>query len=210
MYKNFFKRIFDIVLSLVSLVLLFFPVLLLAAAVKIDSKGPAFFRQKRVGLYKKHFMLIKLRTMPTDTPRDIPTHEFNAHDKLSRFQKFLRKYSLDEIPQLVNIFLGDMSFVGPRPALWNQFDLVEERDKYGANDIKPGLTGWAQINGRDELELDIKAKLDGEYTKILEKGGFRAFAFDIKCLFITVFAVIKHSGVAEGETDKSKKEERNK
>ena len=167
--------------------------LIVAVLIKIDSPGPVFFKQKRVGIHKSHFMIIKFRSMPVSAPKDTPTHELkNAASLLSPFQEAIRKYSIDEIPQLFNIFLGQMSFVGPRPALWNQYDLLEERDKYGANDVKPGLTGWAQINGRDELPIDVKAGYDGEYVKRL------SFGFDCKCFFGTFFAVAKAEGVSEG------------
>ena len=162
MYKRFFKRLIDIVLSAGGLLVLAVPMLIIAAIVKIDSPGPVFFRQKRVGINKTHFEIYKFRSMPTTVPKDTPTHQFKAEDMLSKWQKFIRKSSIDEIPQLINILKGEMSVIGPRPALWNQYDLIEERDKYGANDIRPGLTGLAQINGRDELEISVKAKFDGK------------------------------------------------
>ena len=163
-------------------------------AIKIDDPGPAFFKQKRVGINKSYFNLYKFRSMKVDTP-DVPTHLLeNPEQYISRVGAFLRKTSLDEIPQMWNILRGDMSIIGPRPALWNQDDLIGERDKYGANDVRPGLTGWAQINGRDELEIPVKAALDGEYV---QKMGF---AFDCKCFFGTVLSVLKHDGVVEGGT----------
>ena len=201
MYKHFFKRFIDIVLSFTGICVLLLPMLILAIIIKIDSRGPVFFKQKRVGKNKKHFGILKFRTMRIDTPHDAPTHELSDPKKwITRVGGFLRKTSLDELPQLFNIFVGHMSIIGPRPALWNQFDLIEERDKYGANDVRPGLTGWAQINGRDELEIDIKAKLDGEY---IEKMGF---FFDVKCFFGTIFSVLKSDGVVEGGTGEMKKE----
>ncbi len=193
MYKNFFKRLIDILLSGIGIVVAALPMLIVAILIKIDSPGPVFFRQKRVGIHRSYFMIIKFRSMPVTAPKDTPTHELkNAASLLSPFQEAIRKYSIDEIPQLFNIFAGQMSFVGPRPALWNQYDLLDERDKYGANDVKPGLTGWAQINGRDELPIDVKAAYDGEYVRNL------SFAFDLKCFFGTFFAVAKAEGVSEG------------
>ena len=157
MYKYFFKRIIDIILSLLAIILLVIPMLIIAIAIKCDSKGPVFFKQKRIGIHKKHFYILKFRTMRIDTPHDAPTHELADPKKwITKVGGFLRKTSLDELPQIFNIFVGQMSVIGPRPALWNQDDLIAERDKYGANDVKPGLTGWAQINGRDELEIPVK------------------------------------------------------
>ena len=177
MYRKFGKRLMDLVLSGIALIPLSVVYLILAIAIKIDDPGPVFFRQKRVGIHKNHFEIMKFRTMKMETPRDMPTHMLkNPEQYITRVGGFLRKYSLDELPQILQIFTGKMSIVGPRPALWNQFDLIEERDKYGANDVRPGLTGWAQINGRDELPIDVKARLDGEYV---EKMGF---FFDIKCM----------------------------
>ena len=193
MYQKVIKRIIDIVLSGIGIVVAAIPMLIVAVLIKIDSPGPVFFKQKRVGIHKSRFMIIKFRSMPVSAPKDTPTHELkNAASLLSLFQEAIRKYSIDEIPQLFNIFAGSMSFVGPRPALWNQYDLIEERDKYGANDVRPGLTGWAQINGRDELPIDVKAKFDGEYVKR------QSFAFDVKCFFGTFFKVATAEGVSEG------------
>lgn len=201
MYKHFFKRLIDILLSFMGICVLLLPMLILAIMIKIDSRGPVFFKQKRVGKNKKHFGILKFRTMRVDTPHDAPTHELSDPKKwITRVGGFLRKTSLDELPQLFNILVGHMSIIGPRPALWNQYDLIEERDKYGANDVRPGLTGWAQINGRDELEIDVKARLDGEY---IEKMGF---FFDIKCFLGTIFSVLKSDGVVEGGTGEMKKE----
>ena len=193
MYQKCIKRIIDIVLSGIGIVITAIPMLIIAVMIKADSPGPVFFRQKRVGIHKTHFNIIKFRSMPVTAPKDTPTHQLkDASSLLSPFQQRIRKYSIDEIPQLFNIFAGQMSIIGPRPALWNQYDLIEERDKYGANDVRPGLTGWAQINGRDELPIDVKASFDGEYVKNL------SFAFDIKCFFGTFFAVASAEGVSEG------------
>lgn len=201
MYKRFFKRLVDLTLSFLGIVVLALPMLIIALCIKLDSPGPVFFKQKRVGIRKTHFNILKFRTMRTDTPHDAPTHELSDPAKwITRTGGFLRKTSLDELPQLFNIFCGHMSIIGPRPALWNQFDLIEERDKYGANDVKPGLTGWAQINGRDELEIPDKAKLDGEYVKKLRQGGWKAFLFDARCFCGTILSVFKGEGVVEGGT----------
>ena len=200
MYKHFLKRLIDIVLSLCGILVLSLPMLVIAIAIKADSKGPVLFRQKRVGIHKTHFYILKFRTMRTDTPHDAPTHELSDPKKwITKVGGFLRKTSLDELPQLFNIFSGKMSVIGPRPALWNQYDLIEERDKYGANDVRPGLTGWAQINGRDELEIPVKAKLDGEYVQRM------GFLFDCKCFFGTITSVLKSDGVVEGGTGEIKK-----
>lgn len=202
MYKHFFKRLIDIVLSGIGIVVLAIPMLLIAVAIKLDSKGPVLFKQKRVGLHKKHFNILKFRTMRTDTPKDAPTHELSDPKKwITKVGGFLRKTSLDELPQMFNIFGGTMSIIGPRPALWNQYDLIEERDKYGANDVPVGLTGWAQINGRDELEIPVKAALDGEYVKR------QSFLFDCKCFFGTITSVLKSDGVVEGGTGEMHKQE---
>jgi len=195
MYKSFFKRLIDIVLSFLGIVILAIPMVIIAIMIKSDDPGPAFFKQKRVGLHKKFFQVYKFRSMKMSTPHDVPTHQLeNPEQYLLKIGAKLRKYSIDELPQLFNIFKGDMSIIGPRPALWNQDDLVAERDKYGANDVKPGLTGWAQINGRDELEIPVKAKFDGEYVEKL------SFGFDCKCFFGTIKNVVKHEGVVEGGT----------
>lgn len=202
MYKHFFKRLIDIVLSLIGIVVLLLPMLIVAIIIKIDSPGPVLFKQVRVGLHKKNFTILKFRSMPVSMPKDVPTHMLqNAESNMSSFQKSIRKFSIDELPQLFCIFIGTMSIIGPRPALWNQEDLIAERDKYGANDVKPGLTGWAQINGRDELEIDVKARLDGEYV---EK---QSFLFDCKCFFGTITSVLKHDGVVEGGTGELHKNE---
>lgn len=197
MYQKIVKRFLDIMLSGIGIIVTAVPMLVVAILIKIDSPGPVFFKQKRVGIHKTHFMIIKFRSMPVSAPSDTPTHMMDAASILSPFQERIRKYSIDEIPQLFNIFAGSMSFVGPRPALWNQFDLIEERDKYGANDVKPGLTGWAQINGRDELPIDVKASFDGEYVRNL------SFMFDLKCFFGTFFKVVKAEGIVEEKCTKS-------
>lgn len=199
MYEKYVKRALDIVLSALGLLLLSWLYLLLSIAIIIDDPGPIFFTQKRIGLHKTFFKLHKFRSMKMSTPHDVPTHLLEDPDNyITRVGRFLRKSSLDELPQIWDIFIGNMSIIGPRPALWNQDDLVAERDRYGANDIRPGLTGWAQINGRDELEIQMKAKFDGEYTAVLKQGGIRAFRFDCGCLFGTVFKVLRHDGVVEG------------
>ena len=208
MYKHFFKRLIDITLSFFGIIVLILPMMFIALAVKLDSKGPVLFKQRRIGKNKKHFEILKFRTMRTDTPHDAPTHELSDPKKwITKVGGFLRKTSLDEIPQIFNIFVGQMSIVGPRPALWNQDDLIAERDKYGANDIKPGLTGWAQINGRDELEIPIKAKFDGDYVEKLNAGKFKGFAMDWKCFWGTIFSVLKKDGVVEGGTGELKKQQ---
>lgn len=201
MYSWLIKRPLDFLMSLLGILILGIPMLVIALCIKIDSRGPVLFRQKRVGRYKKHFYILKFRTMRIDTPHDAPTHELADPRKwITRTGAFLRKTSLDELPQLFNIFVGQMSVVGPRPALWNQYDLIEERDRYGANDLRPGLTGWAQINGRDELEIPEKARLDGEYAKKI------GFFFDCKCFFGTFLSVLKSDGVVEGGTGELKKQ----
>lgn len=198
MYRKI-KRLLDILLSMAGLIVLsplFFIIIIL---IKIDSKGPILFKQKRVGINKTHFNILKFRTMRLDTPKDTPTHLLKDPEQwITRVGRFLRRTSLDELPQIINILLGDMTIVGPRPALWNQFDLIDERDKYGANNIPVGLTGWAQINGRDELEIEVKAKLDGEYAKNI------SFMMDIKCILGTIFSVLKSKGVVEGGTGNRK------
>jgi len=192
-YKVFIKRILDLVLSLIGLVLLSPLILLLCILIKLDSKGPILFKQKRIGKDKEYFNILKFRTMSIDTPKDMPTHLLRNPDAyITNVGKFLRKTSLDELPQIINILKGEMAIIGPRPALWNQEDLIRERDKYYANDIKPGLSGWAQINGRDELEIPLKAELDGYYVKHM------SFLFDFKCFIGTFTSVLKHEGVVEG------------
>ena len=201
MYKRSIKRFLDIVLSCLGLILLSWLFLIIAIAIYIDDPGPIFFKQKRVGINKTYFSLHKFRSMKMSTPHDTPTHLLDNPDQyITKVGKFLRKSSLDELPQIWDIFIGKMAIIGPRPALWNQDDLVAERDKYQANDIKPGLTGWAQINGRDELEIPIKAKLDGEYVSVLNKGGLKAFMMDVKCFLGTITSVAKSDGVVEGGT----------
>ncbi len=211
MYKNFFKGLIDFVLSLVGSIILALPMLILIVAIKIDDPGPAFFKQQRVGKGKKLFWLYKFRSMKVSTPKDVPTHLLeNPEQYISRIGKVLRKTSLDELPQIYNILSGKMSIIGPRPALWNQDDLIAERDKYGANDVKPGLTGWAQINGRDELEIPIKAKLDGDYVEKLNGGFLSGFMMDIKCFFGTIKSVLKSDGVVEGGTGEIERREQEK
>lgn len=189
------KRIIDIILSLIGLILLSPIFILLILAIKLDSRGPVLFKQKRVGINKTHFNILKFRTMRIDTPKDTPTHLLeNPEQYITRMGKFLRKTSLDELPQIWNIFVGQMSIIGPRPALWNQYDLIAERDQYHANDVPPGLTGWAQINGRDELPIEVKAKLDGEYVEKM------SFFMDVKCFVGTIISVVKSDGVVEGGT----------
>ena len=195
MYQRVFKRGLDFVLSLAGILCLSWLLLGVALAIKLDSPGPVLFRQKRVGRGKRHFEILKFRTMRSDTPHDMPTHLLRSPDQyITRVGRFLRKTSLDELPQLFNILMGQMAVIGPRPALWNQFDLLAERDKYGANDVRPGLTGWAQIHGRDELEIPEKARLDGEYVKNI------SFWMDVKCFFGTIAVVLRHDGVVEGGT----------
>ena len=199
MYNKFFKRLFDFILSLVGLVLLSPLLLLTAIAIKLDSKGPVMFTQKRVGRDKKYFRMYKFRSMYIDTPHETPTHLLEDPEKyITRVGRIIRRTSIDELPQLLNILKGDMAIIGPRPALFNQYDLVAERDRYNANAVRPGLTGWAQINGRDELPIDVKARYDGEYCEKLSLG------FDIKCFLMTIGKVISHDGFVEGaavETD---------
>jgi len=193
----YFKRAFDFILSLLALIILSPVMLIIALVIRLTSPGPVFFRQKRVGLKKTHFMIYKFRTMRTDAPKDAPTHLLqNAAGFITPVGRFLRASSLDELPQLINILKGEMSIVGPRPALWNQYDLIEARDAVGANDVLPGLTGWAQINGRDELPIDVKANLDGEYVRRM------SLAFDLRCIFGTVFSVLRRDGVREGAAEK--------
>ena len=203
MYQKFGKRALDIILSGAGLLVLAIPMGILALIVKLDSKGPVLFWQKRVGIHKETFMMPKFRSMYTETPANMPTHLLNDPDRwITPVGRIYRKLSIDELPQFWSIFIGKMSIIGPRPALWNQFDLIAERDKYGANDVRPGLTGWAQINGRDELAIPVKAKLDGEYVEKL------SFLFDCKCFFGTILAVLRRDGVVEGDTDSMKKEKK--
>lgn len=210
MYKNFVKRLLDIVISGMAIIVLTVPMLIIAIIIKIDSPGPVFFKQQRVGQKKKLFTILKFRSMPVTVPKDMPTHQFDAKNQLSKWQKFMRRASIDELPQIFNIFLSQMSICGPRPALWNQDDLIAERDKYGANDVKPGLTGWAQINGRDELEIPVKAKLDGEYVAALNAGNFKGVLMDLHCFLGTIISVLKADGVVEGGTGELNKTESQK
>ena len=199
MYRKYIKRIIDFILSLVAIVIFSPFLLLIAILIKLDSEGPVLFKQKRIGMHKTHFYMLKFRTMRIDSPKDVPTHLLENPDQwITRMGKILRKTSLDELPQLFNIIKGEMSIIGPRPALWNQYDLIAERDKYGANDVRPGLTGWAQVNGRDELPIEVKAKYDGEYVQKM------SFMFDLKCLLKTVVSVIKGEGIVEGGANNKK------
>lgn len=189
------KRVIDLVLSVLAVVILSPVFLILFIAIKLDTPGPILFKQKRVGINKTHFNILKFRTMRIDTPKDTPTHLLENPDQyITKVGKFLRKTSLDELPQIFNIIKGEMAIIGPRPALWNQYDLIAERDKYNANNVRPGLTGWAQINGRDELPISVKSELDGEYIKKMN------FAFDVKCFIGTITSVLKSDGVIEGGT----------
>lgn len=193
MYRNFIKRGLDIVLSLLGIIVLAIPMLIFALIIYFEDKGNVIFKQKRVGKNCSYFNIYKFRSMKLSTPQNVPTHLLDNPDEyILKCGKWMRKFSVDELPQLFNILKGDMSIIGPRPALWNQYDLIEERNKYGANDIRPGLTGWAQINGRDELEIPVKAKLDGYYVKN------ESFLFDVKCFLLTIVKVFKHEGVVEG------------
>ncbi len=203
MYRKFVKRTIDIVLSLMGIVVFILPMLLIALVIKLDSKGPVIFWQKRIGKNKTTYMMPKFRTMYTETPSEIPTHLLESPEKyITPVGKILRKTSLDEIPQLFCILVGKMSVVGPRPALWNQFDLLECREEYGANSVRPGLTGWAQINGRDELSVEEKAAFDGEYIDKM------SFLFDCKCFFGTFLKVLKGDGIVEGVQTESRKREK--
>lgn len=198
---NIIKRILDIIISMVAILLLSPFFVIISAIIKLESKGTVFFKQKRIGKEKKEFYIYKFRTMRTDTPKEMPTHMLkNAEAYITRSGKIFRKTSIDELPQLINILKGEMSLIGPRPALWNQEDLIKERDKYNANSIRPGLTGWAQVNGRDELEIPIKAKYDGEYVEKM------SFLFDIKIFLKTIIKVFKHDGVVEGKVEREKTE----
>ena len=198
MYKKI-KRGMDFVMALMGLIILSPVFLILIIAIKLDSRGPVLFKQKRMGIHKTHFHILKFRTMRIDTPKDVPTHLLkNPEQYITKVGICLRRTRLDELPQIVNILKGDMAVVGPRPALWNQYDLIAERDKYGANDVRPGLTGWAQINGRDELEIPVKAKLDGDYTDALLHG--KGFSMDCRCFFGTFLSVLREEGVLEGGT----------
>ena len=196
MYKNFFKRFIDILLSAAGLLVLSPVLLIIAVLIKVDSKGPVLFKQKRVAKGKEHFQILKFRTMYADVPKDVPTHLLaDPESKITKIGRFLRKSSLDELPQIWNILVSEMSIIGPRPALWNQFDLIAERDKYGANDVRPGLTGLAQIMGRDELPIDVKAKYDGDYAQNI------TFANDVKIFFGTITSVLGAKGVKEGKQE---------
>jgi O-antigen biosynthesis protein WbqP len=212
MYKNVVKRLFDIVLSSIAIIVTAVPMLIVAIAIKIDDPGPVFFTQKRVGKSKNgqitYFNIWEFRSMKTSTPSDVPTHLLVGADQyLTRVGRFIRKASIDELPQIYQVFTGKLSIVGPRPALWSQEDLIAEREKYGANDIIPGITGWAQINGRDALEIDEKARLDGEYTAAINAGKFKGFVMDMKCIFGTVAAVVMRADIIEGALNEVDSEE---
>lgn len=212
MYKNVIKRLIDFILSSIAIIVLALPMLIISIVIKIDDPGPVLFKQKRVGKKKNgeitYFMIWKFRSMKISTPHDTPTHLLdNPEQYITRVGRFIRKTSLDELPQFYQVFTSKLSIVGPRPALWSQEDLVAEREKYGANDIKPGIAGWAQINGRDELEIDVKAKFDGEYAAALNAGKFKGFAMDVKCFFGTIVRVLKSDGFVEGGTGEMKKQE---
>ena len=201
MYKRFGKRALDLLLSGLGLIVLSPLFLIISIAIKAEDPGPVFFRQKRVGIHKTYFNIVKFRSMRQDTPHDMPTHLLNDPQRwITKTGRFLRKTSLDELPQIAQIFTGKMSIIGPRPALWNQYDLIAQRDQYGANDITPGLTGWAQVNGRDELEIEEKARLDGEYAQNI------SFGMDMKIFWMTVKNVLQGSGVVEGGPKEMKKE----
>lgn len=205
-YQKYVKRLVDIILSFGGLLILSIVFAVISLAIYIDDPGPVLFTQKRVGQNKQYFKLHKFRSMKMCTPHDVPTHMLDNPDQyITKVGKFIRTHSLDELPQIWDIFIGNMSVIGPRPALWNQDVLTSERDKWGANDIKPGLTGWAQINGRDELEISVKAKFDSEYSNKLKAGGIGAFVFDFKCFISTIFSVAKSDGVVEGGTGELKK-----
>ena len=199
MYEKVIKRLLDIFISGLALILLSWLFLIIAIVIYVDDPGPVFFTQKRVGKDKQYFQLHKFRTMFTSTPKDVPTHLLDNPDQyITKAGAFLRQFSIDELPQVWDIFIEKMSIIGPIPALWNQADLIAERDKYGANDIVPGLTGLAQVNGRDALAIPIKARFDGEYTRCLKIGGLTAFAMDLKCFFLTIKVVISRAGFMEG------------
>ncbi len=215
MYRCFVKRLMDIVISGIAIVLLSVPMLILALVIKVSDPGPVLFKQKRVGQKKNgqitYFNIWKFRSMKISTPHDVPTHLLQNPDQyITRVGRFIRKTSIDELPQFFQVFVGTLSIVGPRPALWSQDDLVAEREKYGANDVKPGITGWAQINGRDELEIPVKAKFDGDYVAALKAGKWKGFAMDVKCFFGTIVSVFKSDGVVEGGTGKMKKQQEEK
>ena len=210
MYKKHLKRIFDIIISSVAIIILAFPMLIVAAIIKLDSPGPVLFKQRRVGINKKEFTMLKFRSMPVSAPKEVATHLLDINTiRMTSFQKAIRKFSIDELPQLYNVLIGQLSLVGPRPCLFSQTDLIEERDKYGANDVKPGITGWAQINGRDELEIPVKAKYDGEYVLALNQGSLSGFMMDLKCFFCTFSSVFRFDGVVEGGTGELKKQSEN-
>lgn len=211
MYRKYLKRIFDILVSAVAIVILALPMLIVALIIKADSPGPVLFKQRRVGINKKEFIMLKFRSMPVSAPKEVATHLFDINSvHMTSFQKAIRKLSIDELPQLYNVFIGQLSLVGPRPCLFSQTDLIDERDKYGANDVKPGITGWAQINGRDELDIPTKAKYDGEYVAALNKGNLSGFIMDLKCLCGTFLPVLRADGVVEGCTGETENQDESK
>lgn len=215
MYRHFLKRFFDIIISGIAILILAIPMLIISLIIKIDDPGPVLFKQKRVGKKKNgeitYFNIMKFRSMKMSTPHDVPTHLLSDPEQyITRVGKFIRKTSLDELPQIFQVFSGKLSFIGPRPALWSQYDLISEREKYSANDVRPGISGLAQISGRDELEIDVKAKLDGKYTAALNAGHFKGLKMDMKCFFGTIISVLKADGVFEGGTGEMKKCEHNK
>ncbi len=192
------KRVMDFIISLLWLLLFWWLLGIIAFMIKLEDGGSVVFKQRRIGADKREFYIYKFRTMKMDTPKDVPTHLLHDPDAyITRMGHFLRRSSLDELPQIFNILKGDMSFVGPRPALYNQYDLIEERDKYGANSLVPGLTGWAQVNGRDELPIPVKARYDGEYVDRM------SFGFDLYIIFRTVYSVFKAEGVKEGADEEN-------
>lgn len=208
MYTKYLKRAIDLLLALAGLVILAVPMLIISLIIFVDDPGPVIFKQKRIGIRRTNFNCYKFRSMKMSTPHDVPTHMLeNPEQYITNFGKFMRKMSIDELPQIFNIIKGEMAIVGPRPALWNQDDLADERDKYGANDVRPGLTGWAQINGRDELEIPEKAKLDGDYVRKLKQGGFQGVTMDLRCFFGTFLSVLRHDGVVEGGTGELQKQQ---
>ena len=212
MYKHFIKRFFDLVLSGIAIVLLAVPMLIIAIVIKIDDPGPVLFKQKRVGMKKNgkntYFMILKFRSMKMSAPHNMPTHLLeNPEQYITRVGRFIRRTSLDELPQIYQVFTSKLSIVGPRPVLWLEKDLIMEREKYGANDVKPGITGWAQINGRDEIGFIEKAKLDGEYVDALNSGFFKGLAMDVKCFFKTFISVLKSDGFVEGAQNELQNQE---
>ena len=207
MYQHVIKRILDLLAAVIALLLGAIPMLVVALITKLDSPGPVLFKQKRVGRGKKTFTMLKFRSMPIFVPKDTPTHLLTEAAPLTKWQRFMRRASIDELPQLLNILAGHMSLIGPRPALWNQEDLIAARDEGGANDVRPGLTGLAQISGRDEVSIPEKARLDGVYAQALKNGRFHGFSMDVRCFFGTFSVVLRGSGVQEGGTAEGERHE---